>query len=108
LIEAISAIQTKRGSPLRRLKVRVDRPIGGGADRLKYIHPTVDREAAQPTDVSSCDLQKATNLIEEHEMNLSIPVLFVALICLAAASAFPQLRQRNEKQVQTGDDDLRK
>ncbi|EDV52175.1 ATP-dependent RNA helicase glh-2 [Drosophila erecta] len=39
-------------------------------------------------------------------MNLSIPVLFVALICLGAVSAFPQLRQRNEKQVQTGDEDL--
>jgi len=41
-------------------------------------------------------------------MNLSVPVLIVALICLGAAAAFPQLRQRNEKQVQTGEDDFRK
>ncbi|XP_020816207.1 ATP-dependent RNA helicase glh-2 [Drosophila serrata] len=33
-------------------------------------------------------------------------VLIVALACLGAASAFPQLRQRNEKQVQTGEVDL--
>lgn len=41
-------------------------------------------------------------------MNRSILVLVLALICLGSVSAFPQLRQRNEKQVQTAEDELRK
>lgn len=32
-------------------------------------------------------------------MNLSICMLIFTVVCLAATSAAPQLRQRNEKQV---------
>ncbi|KAH8339144.1 hypothetical protein KR074_005307 [Drosophila pseudoananassae] len=39
-------------------------------------------------------------------MNRSLLVLVLALAYLGAASAFPQLRQRNEKQVQTAEDEL--
>ncbi|XP_034480797.1 PE-PGRS family protein PE_PGRS30 [Drosophila innubila] len=35
-------------------------------------------------------------------MNLSICMLILAIVCLAATSAAPQQRQRNEKQVQEG------
>ncbi|SPP85014.1 keratin, type I cytoskeletal 9 [Drosophila guanche] len=39
-------------------------------------------------------------------MNLSILLLIVGVVCLGAASAAPQLRQRNEKQVQTVEDEF--
>ncbi|XP_017138474.1 uncharacterized protein LOC108153177 [Drosophila miranda] len=39
-------------------------------------------------------------------MNVSIFVLIVGVVCLGAASAAPQLRQRNEKQVQTVEDEF--
>ncbi|XP_034657133.1 ATP-dependent RNA helicase glh-2 [Drosophila subobscura] len=39
-------------------------------------------------------------------MNVSILLLIVGVVCLGAASAAPQLRQRNEKQVQTVEDEF--